>query len=121
MRTSRSVPRPLVIIIMIAAVLIAGTVSAAPVWHTSKIKWIYPLSSGAVILTFEIESPTCNPGATTNYHLITVGENGVTQEALENMLAVALTAATTGRAVSINFDDATTYCYINRLYVRFDS
>ena len=121
MRTSRSVPRPVVMIITIAAVLIAGTVSAAPVWHNSKIKWIYPLSSGAVILALEIESPTCNPGATTNYYHIAVGENGVTQEALENMLAVALTAATTGRVVSINFDDATTHCYINRLYVRFDS
>lgn len=121
MRISRSARRPFVMIFTIAAALIAGTVSAAPVWHNSKIKWIYPLGSGAVILTLEIESPTCNPGATTNYYHIKVGENGVTQEGLENMLAVALTAATTGRVVSINFDDATTHCYINRLYVRFDS
>ena len=73
------------------------------------------------VMTFETESPTCGQSAAEKYYYITVGENSVTQKALENMLAVALTAATTDRAVAINFDDATARCYINRLHVRFDS
>lgn len=42
------------------------------------------------------------------------------QEALKNMLAVALAAVTTGRSVTIIFDDSTAYCYVKSLYVRFD-
>ena len=120
MKALRNPHRLLVTIVVLAAILAADAISAASVTHTVKIQRIHPLSDGAVVFTFETDAPTCVQSGTVDYYYVRVGENSVTQEALKNMLAVALAAATTGRAVTIIFDDSTAYCYVKSLYVRFD-
>ena len=62
--------------------------NASPTWHSGKITRVYP-----------------------------DGENGVTAEGLKNLLAVALAAAAANLPVTINFDSASYYCHISRLFV----
>ena len=93
---------------------------AANVWHVSTIKSIYPQGNGTtVVLIFDTDSPSCANANTPNYYYIAVGQNGVTAEGLRNMYAAALAAAAAGLSVTINFDDGTTGCYINRLLVAY--
>ena len=96
----------------------ASTAPAADLWHTSTIRWVYPLPNGGVILVFTDDAPTCTNSG--NYHYMEVGQNGMTEPGLKNLYAAALAAAAGGKTVSINFDDSTAQCYINRLYVRYD-
>ncbi len=90
---------------------------AAPTWHTSTIRSVYPLSDGSVVLTFDSDSPNCSNASDPDYYYIRVGQNGMTSDGLKLLYAAALTAFTTGSRVSINYDDATTGCYINRLNI----
>jgi len=92
---------------------------AADVWHSAKIKQVYPLSQGDFILTFEQDSPACLNGNTPKYYYVAVGQNGVTADALKNLLSVSLAAAAQRKTVVINFNDQSTACYINRLSVDF--
>ncbi|UTW46651.1 response regulator receiver protein [bacterium SCSIO 12696] len=94
--------------------------AATPAWHTSKIKSVYPQANGRVVFTFVDDAPSCPNANSPKYHYLSVGDNGVTQEGLNNMLSVALTAAATGREVAINFDADTNGCQINRLLINFE-
>ena len=71
------------------------------------------------MVTFEISAPSCTGGDTHKYHRIKVGENGMTQEGLDKIYSLILAAASANRSVSINFDDATNKCYVNRAYINF--
>lgn len=102
------------------ATLLSSSAIADPTWHTSTIRQVYPLANGDVVLTFMEDSAACASASTPDYFYIRVGLNGVTAEGLKNMLAAALTAASTGKSVSINFDDSNPGCFVNRLSVRFD-
>ncbi len=109
---------------MLGASLLAYSMTpakAAPIWHSAKVATIYPMGNGDVVLTFDNDAPTCTNASNPKYYYMRVGANGMTQEGLENMLAVALTAANSGQTVTINFDDSSTGCFINRLYVSFSS
>lgn len=108
------------VIIVIASLFWLTAASASPVWHNATIRSIYPLSDGAVVLQFHSDSSSCPSTSTPHYYYARVGENGLTQNALDNILATALTAATLGIPVEINFDSASTLCYINRLRINFD-
>ena len=99
--------------------LSACMANAAEVWHTSKIKHVYPLADGSFVLTFVVDSPACNNGSTPKYHYVAVGQTGVTTEGLRSMLSTALAAAAAQKTVNIAFDDSTTACYVNRLSVDF--
>lgn len=107
----------------ISIAVVLGFLSLTPIanagtWHTSKVAMVYPVSTGAVIVTFQTTSSACTN--TAKYFYIQVGQAGVTQEALENMLSVVLTAAAADRAVGVNFDETSSGCYINRLYTVFN-
>ncbi|MDM3869726.1 response regulator receiver protein [Porticoccus sp. W117] len=107
---------------VLAIVMLSITaIAATPTWHNSKIRTIYPLADGRVVLTLENDSAACQNNSSPKYYYIAVGENGVTQEGLNNMLSVALTAATTGREISFNFDADSSGCQINRLSLNFQS
>ncbi|WP_251359708.1 hypothetical protein [Kangiella sp. TOML190] len=95
-------------------------IASTPTWHSSKIKRVYPLANGDIVITFQEQSSACTNGNSPKYHYLAVAQNGVTAEGLNNMLSVVLTAATTQKAVNINFDADTSACYINRLYVNFE-
>ena len=119
MKTSKSTRQFQILFAALAATIFCSPASAAPIWHVAKIVYIYPQGNGDVVLTFESDAPTCTNVNSPKYYYIRVGENGVTQEGLENMLAVALAAATTDRAVTISFDDSADGCFIGRLIVPF--
>lgn len=109
---------------LLGAVLALGCMSpdstqAAAVWHTSLIRSVYPLGDGGVVVIFEVQAPTCSQNNTAQYHYLQAGANGVTQEGVERIYAVLLAAASQKKAVSINFDDASAQCYINRAIVNF--
>ncbi len=98
---------------------LCNTVSAAERWITSKLISVYPHANGSIVISFEVDSPSCTNSATPyKYHKIEVGQNSVTEQALNNMHAVALTALTAGFAVSVNFDDSTNQCYVNRIHLK---
>ena len=100
------------------AMLIGTSAFAADgVWHSSKIKNVYPHANGSVVLIFHDQAPTCTNANNPNYHYLAVGLNGVTQEGLNAMYAASLMAMSAGFTVSINFDNTTPDCAINRLIV----
>lgn len=97
---------------------LATTAMAAPVWHTEKIERIYPYSDGSFVLIMANDSSACTSTASPKYYHVQIGQNGVTELGLKNMLSVAMFAAAAELNVSINFDDSTNQCYINRLQAR---
>lgn len=107
------------LLLAVMSTLLSMPVNAASVWHSGKVNQVYPTGNGDVVLVFDTDSASCTNGSNPKYYYIRVGVDGVTQDGLENMLAVALTAATTDRTVTINFDDSSTGCFINRLSVNF--
>ncbi len=108
------------IIALVLGLIFSTQVFAQSVWFGGTIKRIYPTSSGAVVVIFNEDSPSCTNGSNPKYHYLTVGENNVTQEGFNAMYAALLTAASAKKKVSINFDSSANACYINRLQVHFE-
>ncbi|GEA11699.1 response regulator receiver protein [Alteromonas sp. KUL49] len=105
---------------LLTAILASNVAFAENVWHTSTLAKVYPFGDGRLVITFNKDSESCLSTATPQkYHYAKVGENGVTQEGLDMMLATALAAGMSGKSVSINFDNSTEKCYINRLQIKF--
>jgi hypothetical protein len=102
----------------IVAMCCSLQVNAAEVWHTSTIKWVYPQSTGDLVLVFDASSSNCPASGPDKYMQLYVGSNGVTLEGRKAMYAAALLAFTTGALVDVAFDNATTNCFINRLLIR---
>ncbi|TQV86651.1 response regulator receiver protein [Aliikangiella coralliicola] len=97
--------------------LMSKTAFAAGVWHTSKIKMIYPLADGSVILTFKSDSASCTNAGIPKHYQLKVNSNGVTETALNNIYSIAMLAFSTGKNLTIYFDDSTSSCYINRMLI----
>lgn len=110
-----------ILVIVVATSFVYASAFAAPTWHTSTIRTIYPNANGDVVITFNTDAPTCTSATTPDYYYVRVGENGMTLDGLKQILAVALTAATTRSDVTINFEDASSGCFVNRLFVNFAS
>ena len=92
---------------------------AADVWVSPvHITRVYPQGDGSIILTVDDDNNSCPAVGVPKYYSIVVGQNGVTADALKNMLAVALSAFYTHTVISINISDTTTNCYVNRLFVQ---
>lgn len=101
------------------AMLVYQSASAADVWVSPvHITRIYPQADGSIVLTVDNDNNTCTNSASPKYYQLTVGQNGVTADALKNMLAVALSAFAMNRTVSINISDSTPNCYVNRLFIQ---
>ena len=96
-----------------------GAANAEVTSFTSKITAVYPLANGRVVLNFSDQPPACTGQGNPKYFYLEVGQQGVTEKGFNNIYAAALTAATTGSSVSVFFDNASQYCYINRMVVRF--
>lgn len=105
------------IVVTILALLFTSPVQAENVWFKSKIKMFYPNPNGTLVLLFTGDSTQCT--SVGKYHHLLAGQAGVTQEAFNNMYSLALTAATTGKEISVNFDTSSSNCYINRMFVDF--
>jgi len=86
-------------------------------WHTSTIKWVYPLGNGDFIITFSENDPLCSNAS--NYHHVKIGENGIDIEGSNKLYGAALAAGATRKTVTINYDETSSSCYINRLFINF--
>lgn len=92
-------------------------VEAADLWHTSTLKWVYPVANGSFILAFNLESASCPSPSSPKYFNVVVGENGVTEEAARKFYAAAMAALVTRMTVQVNFSDSSSACFINRMLV----
>jgi hypothetical protein len=93
----------------------AACANATEAYHTGRLKFVYALGDGSYVIGFLANSAACTSSEPTKYMYITAGQNGVTADGLKNMIATALLGYATGGALSIAFDNSTSYCYINRL------
>ena len=104
--------------LLIVGLLMSGqSYAETPVWHVSTIKHVYPLNNGNFIIVFDKDSPDCTHAS--NYFNVTVGQAGVTQEGLQNMLSTALAAGVGRKTVQVNFDKDSASCFINRMMIYF--
>ncbi|WP_347332153.1 response regulator receiver protein [Marinimicrobium locisalis] len=85
-------------------------------WHSSTIKKVYPFQNGAFAIIFD-EPSRCNKD--NGYHTVKAGSNGVTEEAVDRFLSVALTAGSLGNKLFIYYDDTHPNCAVRRLNVAF--
>jgi len=106
-----------VFIAAVAAATFSIPASAAEEWASSNVKFVYPLSNGGFVIGL-VDSPAgCTNANNPKYLYVAVGSNGVTQDGAKMMLSVALTGFAAGKRVSVNFDNSTPNCYVNRLLV----
>jgi hypothetical protein len=108
--------------LLLTAVLLifTGSVLGAESWHTSRVKYVYPLADGSVVLVFVNSAVACSASGPDKYHYLSVGENGVTADGFDRIYAAALAGAAGGQVLQINFDDASSYCFVNRLLVVYE-
>jgi hypothetical protein len=101
----------------ILAASFSGTASAAEEWASSNVKFVYPLSNGGFVIGL-VDSPAgCTNANNPKYLYVAVGSNGVTQDGAKMLLSVALTGFAAGKRLSVNFENSTPNCYVNRLLV----
>ena len=106
-----------VIPVILAALVYTPTALSAEAYHQSSIKFLYPLADGSFVLVFNVDSPSCSSTITPKYHYVTTGQNSVNAEGSKKIFAAATLAFALNKQVNIAFDNATTFCYINRITV----
>lgn len=74
------------------------------------------MSSGDFIIIFKTASQCTDRN---QYHRVIVGSNGINAEGSEKIYSAALAAAAMNKTVSINFDDNSSSCLINRMKVEY--
>jgi hypothetical protein len=106
---------------MIAAgcfsMMFAGGANAVEGWATDTLRYVYPLSTGNFVIALNSNPAICPAVGDPKYFYVVAGENGVTADGVKAMLASALAAMAMGKQIQIAFDNATTYCYVNRFVV----
>jgi len=103
----------------VLSLLMSGVAGATNVWHTSTIKFIYPYAGGnRFVLGFTTEAAGCTNGSTPNkFYYVTVGSNGLTADDVKAYLSVWMLAMAQGLQVTVAFDDASSFCYVNAIKV----
>lgn len=102
-------------ILLIVATTFISFNAHAGLWHTAKIKNVYPQADGNFVLILYADHSSCTNANSPDYYYVSVGQNGVTQEGANKMYAAALAAAISGKSVTFNFDENSSTCSINRL------
>lgn len=101
-----------------ALLILTSTPSfATEISFTSTLKFVYPLANGDFVLGFDTDPASCTGAGSPKYIYVSVGQNGMTAAGSAKLFAGAMTALVTRQMVSIAFDNATSYCYVNRLTV----
>ena len=108
----RLITTAMLVLIFVSQEAFATTIDN--VWYKDKVKSVYPLGDGDFIVIFEKEN-----SCTGTYFYIEEGINGVTEKAMPNYLSVVLTAAASGKALSVYYDKNDPKCHVNRLLVDF--
>ena len=98
----------------------SGSNFAEPTWHNNVlIKGIYPLSDGTVALMVDKDNPLCTSTSSPKYYHLAENQQGVTSVGFMNIYGAALSAASKGKLVNINFESSDSNCWINRIIVSF--
>jgi formylmethanofuran dehydrogenase subunit E-like metal-binding protein len=105
------------LLLCVALTTFAGAASATETWVTDYIKSVYPLSDGSFVIIFASSQPVCTNDPTAQYFYVSPGNNGVTADAVKAMLATSLTAYALEKKISLAFESASSYCYVNRLQI----
>ncbi|NQD35653.1 response regulator receiver protein [Permianibacter sp. IMCC34836] len=105
--------------IVVAAITPMTSANAAEVWHSGKIKSIYPLANGSFVFTMTTNSPECTSASAAKQHFVQSGQNGMTADGVKNILAAAMAAAAQGKDISFAYDTATSSCFVNRMLVNY--
>ena len=92
-----------------------NSASAAEIWASDIVKYVYPLSDGNFIISLTTNPPACQSTANPKYLYVAVGSNGVTADGAKAMLATTLTAYAMGKPLAVVFEDVTGNCYVNRV------
>ena len=87
---------------------------AAAAFVQSTVKSVYPQADGSFVIILTNDTST-RAATTPKYFFVTPGQNGTTVDGAKAMLATTLTAYALGSSLALSFDDATTYCYVNRI------
>ena len=101
--------------VAIVMAAIGAPASATNLYVQDKVRNVYPLGDGSFVITFVNPQTSCPSGSAPQYFYVTPGQNGVNADGAKSMLATALTAFATGTRITLVFDNATSYCYVNRL------
>lgn len=94
--------------------LAAVAARSAEMWHTSTLKYVYPMANGDFVIVLDSDSPDCPATGPGKYLRVNAGENGVTVEGSKKLYALVLTAMISRNPVTVAFDNATIDCYVNR-------
>lgn len=87
-------------------------------WQQSTLKSVYPQGNGDFVIIFSTESQGyCTSTATPKYYHVAVGQYSVNAEGAKRMYAAALLSLASDLPILIAFDDATSFCYVNRLLI----
>ena len=110
-------------IVLVAAAVLAllptGHTVAAERYHSSTLKFIYPLGNGDFVLGFDADSAQCTAAGSPKYMYVAVGQNGVNEEGAKKLYSASMLAYSMRSPVYVAFDDTTTFCYVNRLHVSY--
>ena len=98
-----------------ASIFAPGHAQAAEQWQTSTVKHVYPLANADFVIVLDVDPVQCPVSGPGKYLYVVVGQNGMTGDGRKAMLAVALQALATRGQISVAYDDASAFCYVNRI------
>jgi len=102
-------------LVILAWLTIASANSyAAAAFVQSTVKSVYPQADGSFVIILTNDASTCS-AVSPKYFFVTPAQNGMTVDGAKAMLAATLTAFALGSSLALSFDDATIYCYVNRI------
>jgi hypothetical protein len=108
--------KPYLSLLAFYLLLISCRAFSAPAGVISTVKTVYPQADGSFVIILVNDTSTCS-APSPKYFFVTPGQNGVTVDGAKAILATTLTAFALGSSISLNFDDATPSCYVNRISI----
>jgi hypothetical protein len=88
---------------------------SADKWHSDNITMIYPQANGSFVLTFTAPPTDCTNGS--KYFYTEIGQRNMTIEGANKIYSLAMMAISMGKKLSVNYDENSNGCYINRAYI----
>jgi hypothetical protein len=100
---------------------LSTNIFAANTWkNATYIEGVQALNDNRFILYLPAGSdPICKEAGKLFY--VAPTQNGVTVDGAKNILSLALVAFTTGKKVSIRYNNGTSSCYVQQIHLRNDN
>lgn len=104
----------------VSLLLLSKLAFASESGFSSLVKSIYPQGDGSVILTFETGTSACTNGSSPKFFLVANGYNGVTADGVKNIYGAAILAMALNRPLTVAFENSSSLCPINRVFIEND-